>query len=132
METDPDLLIHGDYSIDFGRQAADHLLDSGTGFDAVITGSDLIAIGLVLRLQERGIRIPEDIEVIGYDNIELTNIFSPRLSTVSKPHYNMASHLSEQLLRIIRGEQVPLPHTLVEPSLVLRETTALRDLNHEY
>ena len=132
MEVSPELLISGDYSIDFGKQAADHLLDSVRKFDAVITGSDLIAIGLVLRLQERGIRIPEDIEIIGYDNIELTNIFSPRLSTVSKPHYDMAKHLAGQLLRIIRRETVSLPHTLVEPSLVLRETTAQRDLNQEF
>ena len=119
-------ILSGEYSIDFGRETAVKLLKCGLKFDAIITGSDLIAIGIVTELLKRGVRIPEDIEVIGYDNIELTTVFSPTLSTVSKPHYEMARHISEQLIRVIQGESLPLPHTVVEPELILRETTRPR------
>lgn len=116
-------IVSGEYSIEFGRRTAKKLLESGMAFDAIMTGSDLIAIGIVTELLKRGVRIPEDIEVIGYDNIELTTVFTPMLSTISKPHYEMAQHISEQLIRVIQGETIPLPHTVVEPTLILRETT---------
>lgn len=118
-----ELIISGEFSIDFGRHTARELLRSGMKFDAIMTGSDLIAIGIVTELVRSGVRLPEDVEVIGYDNIGLTTVFNPQLSTISKPHYDMARHISEQLIRIIQGETILLPHTVVEPSLVLRETT---------
>ena len=121
-----EFIISGEYSIAFGEETAEKLLESGMEFDAIMTGSDLIAIGIVSRLMKRGVRVPEDIEVIGFDNIELTTVVNPMLSTISKPHYEMAQHISEQLIRIIQGETIPLPHTVVEPELVLRETTRTR------
>lgn len=127
-----ELILSGDYSIDYGRQAVDDILDRGLKFDAIMTGSDLIAIGVVNQLQHRGIRVPEDVEVIGFDNIELTTVVNPPLSTVSKPHYQMAQHISQQLLSIINGEQVILPHMIVEPQLVLRNTTRERSYDSEY
>lgn len=127
-----ELLLHGDYSIDYGRRAADQLLDSRVEFDAVMTGSDLVAIGLASQLLKRGVRIPDQVELVGFDNIELSSVFDPPLSTVSKPHYDMAYRLAEDLMRIIEGETVLLPHTAVEPTLVLRETTRRRDFDDEY
>ena len=77
-------------------------------------------------------RVPEDVELVGFDNIELASVFEPALSTVSKPHYDMAQHLSAQLMRIIEGEEVKFPHTTIEPSLVLRDTTRKRPYDDEY
>lgn len=116
-------IISGEYSIAFGQKTAKQLLDSGLEFDGIITGSDLIAIGILSQLMKSGVRVPEDVELIGFDNIELTTVVTPQLSTISKPHYEMAQHISEQLIRIIQGETIPLPHTVVEPELILRETT---------
>ena len=132
VEICPELILSGDYSIDYGRQVVDDLLDQKIPFDAIMTGSDLIAIGVVSQLQRRGIRVPEEVEVIGFDNIELTAVVNPPLSTVSKPHYQMAKHISQQLIRIINGEQVLLPHTIVEPQLVLRSTTRSHEYDNEY
>lgn len=126
------LLLHGEYSIDYGRQAADQLLDSHVEFDAVMTGSDLVAIGLASQLIKRGVRIPEEVELVGFDNIELSSVFDPPLSTISKPHYDMAYRLAKDLMRIIEGEPVFLPHTAVEPTLILRATTKQRDFDSEY
>lgn len=121
-----EFIISGEYSIEFGQKTAQRLLESGLEFDAIMTGSDLIAIGILSQLIKSGVRVPEDIEVIGFDNIELTTVVTPMLSTISKPHYEMAQHISEQLIRIIQGETIPLPHTVVEPQLVLRDTTRAR------
>ena len=127
-----ELLLSGDSTIEYGREAADRLLDGGIAFDAVMTGSDLVAIGMVSQLRRRGVRVPEDVELVGFDNIELASVFEPALSTISKPHYDMAQHLAGQLMRVIEGEEVKFPHTTVEPRLVLRETTRQRSYDDEY
>lgn len=132
VPVDEALIVHGDYSIEYGQQVVLDLLDKKLEFDAIMTGSDLIAIGIVNQLQACGLRVPEDVEVIGYDNIELASVVTPMLSTVSKPHYRMAQHISRQMLQIIEGEQVLLPHTIVEPQLVLRQTTRPRSWDVEY
>ena len=117
------MITNNDWHTISAEETAKRLLESGVEFDAIMTGSDLIAIGILSGLIKSGIRVPEDVEVIGFDNIELTTVVSPMLSTISKPHYEMAQHISEQLIRIIQGETIPLPHTVVEPELILRETT---------
>ena len=122
-----DLILSGKYSIDFGKRIARYLLEKHVSFDAVMTGSDLIAIGIVFQLLQSGVRVPEDVEVVGFDNIELAGVINPPLSTISKPHYDMAWHISDQLLKVIEGAPVPLSHTVVEPQLVLRATTRQRD-----
>ena len=123
---DPKLVLSGEYSIEYGKRAADYLVDQKIDFDAVMTGSDLIAIGIVSGLLKRGIRIPEEIELVGFDNIELSGVFHPPLTTISKPHYDMAQHISRQLINIIEGKKPSLTHMQVEPSLVIRETTRER------
>lgn len=132
VPVDDNLILHGDYSIEYGQQVVLEMLDKKLEFDAIITGSDLIAIGIVNQLQACGLRVPQDVEVIGYDNIELASVVTPALSTVSKPHYRMAQHIAQQLFQIIQGNEVLLPHTIVEPQLVLRQTTRPRKWDREY
>ena len=84
------------------------------------------AIGIVFQLLKSGVRIAEDIEVIGFDDIELSRVIDPPLSTISKPHYDMAWHVADQLFKVIQGDPVPLPHATIEPQLVLRATTKKR------
>ena len=126
IPVDSSLLMEGEYTIEFGKKAARQLAKRRNAFDAVITGSDLIAIGLTTEFPSCGIRVPEDIEVIGYDDIELASVFHPALSTISKPHYDMARVITKQLMKVVEGEKVRLPHMKVEPELVLRETTKAR------
>ena len=127
-----ELIISGEYSIDYGKKAVMELLDKHVEFDAIMTGSDLIAIGVVSQLLKQGIRVPDDIEVVGFDNIELSSVFNPPLSTISKPHYDMAQHIAKHLVKVIEGEEVKFPHTVIEPQLVLRETTKPREYDEEY
>lgn len=129
---DEDLILSGDYSIQFGKDMIRSLLERNIPFDAVMTGSDLIAIGVVSGLLDAGVSIPDQVEVMGFDNIELAEVFRPALSTVSKPHYEMAQYLAKQIVHVIEGEQTGLSHMVVEPSLKLRQTTKKRDYDREY
>lgn len=117
-------LIHQDaFTIQYGFEKVGRLLDEGTSFTAIVSGSDLVAIGAIKALTARGLSVPGDIEVMGFDNIELCEIFEPHLSTISKPHYDMASEASRMLLALIDGQQLPINRITVNATMVLRNTT---------
>jgi len=123
IEYEDELVKFGEFSIDYGTGIVKEMLENGTKFTAIMTGSDLIAIGAIKALQEAGIKVPEDVEVIGFDDIELSRIFEPQLSTISKPHYDMATEATRMLLSIIEGTMGEMRHLTVEPKIVLRKTT---------
>lgn len=120
---DEGLVRFGDFSIEYGQGEIKHMLDDGVNFDAVFAGSDLIGIGVVKALQRAGKHIPKEIEVIGFDGIELSEIFEPQLTTIRKPHYDMAFEAARMLLTILDGTVRGLRHITVQPTLVPRSTT---------
>ena len=99
------------------------LIENNTDFTAIMAGNDLIAIGAVKTLKKRGIRIPEDCEIIGFDGIEIAEIFDPSISTVVQPVYEIAVESAKLLLGKINGEITSPRKIIVEPTLVLRTTT---------
>ena len=120
---DKKLKFTGDFTIDCGYDSIESLLEANTPFTAVFTGGDLIAIGAIRAMQKHGITVPEQIEVIGFDGIAAAELFTPLLSTVAKPHYEMAQEAAKKLLALIRGEPVMMRHMLVQLTLLLRQTT---------
>lgn len=87
-----------------GYAACLALLDSGQGFDAVCAASDLIAIGAMRALRERGLRVPQDVAVSGFDDIALAASVAPALSTVQQDTKQAGTLLVESLVALIRGE----------------------------
>ncbi|MDO5435540.1 MAG: LacI family DNA-binding transcriptional regulator [Clostridia bacterium] len=123
MPVDESMVFNGDFSVNYGYRVVSDLLEQGHRFTAVISGSDLIAVGAVKALLHHGVSVPKDVEVIGYDNIDLSEICEPALSTVSKPHYDMAYEAAEILMRIIEGDTPKLRYIKTEAKLILRDTT---------
>ena len=123
IEFDKNLVFHGDYTIESGTKMAEELIKSKTEFTAVFGGSDLIAIGAIKALNRAKISIPDEVEVMGFDNIYLSEVFEPPLSTISKPHYDMAVEISRKLLCLIQGKTDLIPHFIIEPQLIVRNTT---------
>ena len=122
-------VLNGDYSIDSGFRLTGDCLDkaaaAGTGlpFSAVFACNDLMAVGALRALKRRGIRVPDEVEVIGFDDIELAELVDPPLSTVSQPALEMGAQSAERLLRLIEA-RAERPETVVlMPKLVLRGTT---------
>ncbi|PPU72315.1 LacI family transcriptional regulator [Xanthomonas melonis] len=87
-----------------GYAACLALLDSGQAFDAVCAASDLIAIGAMRALRERGLRVPQDVAVSGFDDIALAASVAPALSTVQQDTKQAGTLLVESLVALIRGE----------------------------
>ena len=103
-----------------GQQAAQELLASGQPFDAIFAGTDLIAIGAMRALREAGKRIPEDISVVGFDDMPLAAHVSPALTTVQQNAETGAEGLVRGIVNLIKGE--PVESTLMPPKLIIRES----------
>ncbi len=120
---DASIVFNGTFTIEYGAFVTRELLENHPDVTAVFTGSDLIGIGVLKSLEKAGKSIPESFEVIGFDGIEISEVYSPKLSTVSKPRHEMAAQAAAMLLNIITGDIGSIRHITVQPNLLLRETT---------
>ncbi len=119
----PNSVIKGECSFDFGYQMIhDHrgILDE---IDAIFAEADIIALGMMDALKDLGLRVPEDIRIMGYDDIEFGHMYRPRLSTVHQPREEMVRRGCEQLVRLMnqtssKGEL----QEVVLPELVIRQS----------
>jgi len=93
--------------------------------DAVFASSDNLAFGIIKRFRERGVNIPDDIAIIGYDNIPLCKLVTPTLTTISQPKKLIAKKGVEMLLDAINGDSSN-SYFMIEPSLIIRESTMKR------
>lgn len=120
-------VMNGDDTIESGYRLTAQVLDRAPAgqppFTALFACNDLMAVGALRALKAKGVAVPGEVEVIGFDDIELAHLVEPPLSTVSQPALEMGARAAEQLLRQIDGK-APRPKTVVlMPRLVLRGTT---------
>ncbi|MBL9065324.1 MAG: LacI family DNA-binding transcriptional regulator [Sphingopyxis sp.] len=106
-----------------GYAAARSLLASGARFDAIFAASDLIAIGAMRALTEAGLRLPQDIAIIGFDDIPAASLTSPTLTTVMQDLKGAGSLLVDALLSSI--DDAPVARTVLPTRLIRRQSTAV-------
>ncbi|HWN05921.1 MAG TPA: LacI family DNA-binding transcriptional regulator [Steroidobacteraceae bacterium] len=107
-----------------GYRSCQALLDAGIPFDAVFAASDLIAMGVIHALQDRGRLVPQDVAVVGFDDILSAADFNPPLTTVRQDTRRAGELLVENLIRLIDGKGVD--STLIAPELVVRTSCGAR------
>ena len=117
-------VTHGDFSFDGGRRAARTLLANGNRPSAVICSSDVIAIGAMQEARELGLRIPDDLSVVGFDGIEAAGWVDPPLTTIEQPIGDIASTAVDLLQTVIEHPARPLPRVLFQPRLRAGGSTA--------
>ena len=118
---DEDLVIYGNYGYRNAVTMFENFLYKEIDFDAVFAISDRMAAGALSVLNSRKISVPEDVEVIGFDNTDISYTSSPMLTTVSQPHYELGSKAFEQLKSLIDG-QTP-ENILLNHKIMSREST---------
>ncbi|MBE7158826.1 MAG: LacI family DNA-binding transcriptional regulator, partial [Rhodospirillales bacterium] len=116
-----------DHRVEGGHHAMQRILRSGERRPtAVVTSNDLTAIGAMGAIHEAGLRIPEDISVVGFDGIELSAYTQPALTTMAVPRGELAAQAFRSLLRHREpdpAKRVPVVEHVIEPALLLRQTT---------
>jgi DNA-binding LacI/PurR family transcriptional regulator len=112
-------------SPDLGYEVAKKLLSSKEHFTAIFAFNDISAIGAILALKEAGLRVPEDVSVVGFDDVQAAAYHNPRLTTVRQPLRKMGKIAAETVLRRIRGHKADgnMKQIVVEPELIIREST---------
>jgi LacI family transcriptional regulator len=122
VEEDRVVLV-GSYSPEDGRAGMEQLLSRDLGLTAVFAATDELAIGAIRALYEAGIRVPEDISMVGVDDIDISAYLSPGLSTVRQPIVDMGRQTAELMSRLIAGEAKGISPTVFGHQFVRREST---------
>lgn len=111
-------------TISMGRRGARELLEQPDRPTALFAINDMIAFGVYAAARDLGLRIPDDISIIGFDDIALAEIVDPPLTTVSQPIKELAYYAVARLLLLIQGDDVlPVGHKTVPPQLIVRSST---------
>ncbi len=127
VNIDPELTVQidvDDPTPKLGYPFAQQLLACGKPFTALFAYNDISAIGAIRAIQEQGLRVPQDISVMGFDDIPGAAYHTPSLTTVRQPLNRMGEVAAQALLERIEGKKEYPPEIAIEPELVVRESTA--------
>jgi LacI family transcriptional regulator len=117
-----ELVAEGDFTEPGGRRAVAQLLELENPPTAIFACNDLMAIGAINGARERGISIPQDLALAGFDGIRSGELISPKLTTVVQPIYQMGLLAGELLVKSILGEEITTRHMLLPLDLKIRES----------
>ena len=124
----PGAVVDADFHYRGGLAAADRLLASGERPTAIFAANDLMAAGVLRALAARGLRVPDDISVVGFDDAPLAEMVSPALTTVRQPLQEMAQTAVSMLLQRIGGESGGPRRRVLTTELVVRESATARGI----
>ncbi len=121
----PEWIIRGDFSLESGHEAARRILAMDDRPTAVFCAADMVAFGLISGLVEGGLKVPEDISVVGFDDIEMSGSYVPALTTIRQDRHQLGRRAAEVLLGQLANTSRNLPtKTAVSVELVTRASTA--------
>lgn len=115
--------VSGDFSFESGAQALRKLMSVGSPPSAVFCHNDMMAIGAIKEAKKMGLRVPQDISFIGFDNIEFSEFCDPPLTTVSQPRYEIGYQATKMLFELLNGNEVRSGSRLLDAELVVRQST---------
>jgi DNA-binding LacI/PurR family transcriptional regulator len=128
LEVDPKLVFEGEYTLESGYTNVKQMLEQVDKLpEAICAVSDIVAFGVIKGLRDSGIRVPEDIAVIGNDNSAFSENFLVPLSSVDHSTYGMGKLSMELLLELIKEKnEIAARQIILTPSLVIRESCGYR------
>ena len=124
IEPRNDYVIKGNYDWNGGYSAAKKLLALSDPPTAIFAANDLMAIGVLKAVQDEGLKVPENISVMGFDNIDISNLSTPSLTTINQPKYEMGALSAEMLLGILTQAET---HRRTGQSITLKTEVVYRN-----
>jgi DNA-binding LacI/PurR family transcriptional regulator len=113
----------GRFTVEGGYAAAEALLDGKRPFTAIVSANDEMALGAIRGLHEHGLHVPEDISIVGFDDVHFAAYTMPPLTTVRQDFRLMAKHTIDYIIELIEKPQSPLEQRVIVPQLIIREST---------
>lgn len=114
--------VPGDYSIESGYEAMLKLLGDGLTFTALIAGNDHMALGAIHALRERGLRVPDDVSIIGFDDKEYAAFIDPPLTTIRQSFSTQDKMVIEYLIELIERQDTEIYQRIIQPELIVRKS----------
>ncbi|MDO4258399.1 MAG: LacI family DNA-binding transcriptional regulator [Actinomycetaceae bacterium] len=119
---EPVAVVEGDYDTESARLRARELLAMGVEMDGLFVASDRMAVSAMTVLSGAGVRIPDDLRIMGFDNADICRMTTPALTSVTNPWRNLAIAATEMVLAQLNGEKISGP-LIISPALVPRKST---------
>jgi LacI family transcriptional regulator len=126
LPLDPELVVSGDFRIDGGREAARKLLSLPRRPDGLFASNNLMTIGAIDALDQAGVRFPDDLALVGFDDMMPSLVLRSTITTISQPTYEIGQRATELLLRRVLGETFPTEHIVLPATLKIRDSSLRR------
>ncbi|MHA2939327.1 DNA-binding transcriptional regulator CytR [Vibrio sp. RC27] len=120
----PSYHLFSDFSFEGGVVAAKQLLNLPVPPTAIFCHNDMMAIGVIQEAKRMGLKIPQDLSVVGFDDIKFAQYCDPPLTTVAQPKYEIGRQAMLMMLEVLRGNDVRAGSRLLETELIIRESVA--------
>ncbi len=124
IKPDAALMKEGNYTPASGYHAMNDLLSESPRPTAVFVASDVVAMGAIRAAKRAGLRIPEDLAMVGFDDITLAEYFDPPLTTIRLPALGLGWAAGERLIRLIQGDDLDEDGIFLDTQLIVRESTS--------
>lgn len=122
---DPQLCLQGDFTVESGEEAMEAFLANAPPPTAVFAANDEMAVGAIRVLRARGLKVPQDVSVLGFDDQRIAGIYDPPISTVRIPTFEIGYRSTLELAQLLSG-QVIAPDIVLACELVVRDSTTAR------
>jgi DNA-binding LacI/PurR family transcriptional regulator len=123
IKVDEDIITHCDFNQDYAYVATQELLSSKKRPDAIFTISDRMAIGAMLAIKEKGLRMPQDIGLVGFNNEPFTNLVTPRISSVDQPSFELGKVAAKLFIERVHNSDMNHIEEVLKPKLYVRESS---------
>lgn len=118
---DPTLVLQGDFEFSSGRACARVFFSMPDRPTAIFAGNDQMAYGVLAAAQQQGVRIPEDVAVVGFDDLPISSYIRPALTTVHQPFYEMGQRAAQLLISLVETPPAPLPASSTDSATAASE-----------
>jgi LacI family transcriptional regulator len=125
IDIDASHIVDGDFTFEGGRDATRRAIAGGTPFDCVFAHNDLSAAGALRAIHDAGLRVPEDVAIVGFDDVPLAVYTEPKLTTVHQPLREMGAKAARTLMALLDGTPLSGAPEILPTSLVVRGSTRI-------
>ncbi len=119
FENENDSISH----LDVGREAAKYFMELDNHPDTIMAATDTMAVGIIMELKEMNVKIPEEMSVVRFDNIMLSEIVEPKLTTISQPIKELGIEAAKIVMSILGGQKEIEHQKIMKPEFIIRDST---------